>query len=56
MYLPKVKPEFEKELIIIAASGPYIINGSLSTDSLTSLVEVVKAKNANVLILVRYFN
>lgn len=54
MYLAKVKPDVEntKELTIIAASGPYIMNGSLSTESLNNLVEVVKAKNANVLILV----
>ncbi len=47
-----VKLATDEDLITIVASGPYMTNGTIQTDQLELLVDVVKAKNAHVLILV----
>ena len=47
-----VKLGANEDLITIAASGPYMKNGSIQTDQLELLIDMVKAKNAHVLILV----
>jgi len=50
----KIGPD--EDLITIVASGPYMTNGTIQTDQLELLIDVVKAKNAHVLILVCWLN
>ena len=47
-----IKLEPNEDLIAIVASGPYMANNSIQSDSLELLIDMVKAKNAHVLILV----
>jgi hypothetical protein len=51
-----VKPDANGDLHVIVASGPYMQTGSTQTPALASLLEVVKSKNAQVLILVTFCN
>jgi hypothetical protein len=51
-----IKPDANEDLHVIVASGPYMHSGSTQTPILTQLVEQVKAKNAQVLILVTSLN
>lgn len=45
----------DEDLVTIVAAGPYMSNGSILIDQLELLIDVVKAKNAHVLILVFKF-
>ena len=47
-----VKLEPNEDLKTIIAAGPFMANGSILTSQLELLVDIVKAKNAHVLILV----
>jgi hypothetical protein len=51
-----VKPDTNDDVHVIVASGPYMPTGSTQTPMLTQLIEVVKAKNAQVLVLVIFRN
>lgn len=44
-----------EDLVTIVASGPYMKNGTIEIDQLELLIDVVKAKNAHVLILLGPF-
>lgn len=48
-----VKLGADEDLVAIVASGPYMTNNSVQSDSLELLIDMVKAKNAHVLILVK---
>lgn len=50
-----VRLEKNENLIIMAAAGPYMTNGSIDTKNLTLLTDVAKAKNAHLLILLGPF-
>lgn len=45
----------DEDLVTIVAAGPYMSNGSILIDQLELLIDVVKAKNAHVLILLGPF-
>lgn len=51
----KVKLAPTEDLVTIVAAGPYMTNGTILTDSLELLIDMVKAKNAHVLILLGPF-
>ena len=50
----KIKLKPDEDLTVISASGPYMSNNTILANHLELLVDVVKAKNAHVLILVSY--
>ncbi len=50
--LINIRPDTNGDLNIIVTSGPYMPTGSTQTPVLGQLVEVVKAKNPQVLVLV----
>lgn len=45
----------DEDLVAIVASGPYMTSNSIQSDSLELLIDMVKAKNAHVLILVKKY-
>lgn len=45
----------DEDLVAIVASGPYMTSNSIQSDSLELLIDMVKAKNAHVLILLGPF-
>lgn len=50
-----VKPDENQDINIVVASGPYMATGSTQTPVLNQLIEVVKSKNTQVLILLGPF-
>ena len=48
-----VNSDANEEIQIIVASGPFMQTGSVQTPIISQLVEVVMAKNAQVLIMVQ---
>ena len=52
----QVRLEQNEDLSMIVASGPYMINGSLNTTSLDSLIEAVKTQNVHLLVLVIFID
>jgi hypothetical protein len=56
IYSIQVRLEQNEDLSIIVASGPYMINGSVNTSSLNSLIEAVKAQNVPLLVLVMFIH
>lgn len=52
----QVRLEQNEDLSMVVASGPYMINGSLNTTSLNSLIEAVKTQNVHLLVLVIFID
>ena len=52
----QVRLEQNEDLSMIVSSGPYMINGSLNTTSLDSLIEAVKTQNVHLLVLVIFID